>query len=82
MIRLNALARFRDAKLTTTIQGANAEYLTMRGLEVAEGRPLTDDDVQGVARVAVIGQTVLDELFPRIRIRSINLSGSTMCRFA
>jgi putative ABC transport system permease protein len=64
MIRLNALARFRDAKLTTTIQGANAEYLTMRGLEVAEGRGLTDDDVLGVARVAVIGQTVLDELFP------------------
>jgi putative ABC transport system permease protein len=64
MIRLNALARFRDAKLTTTIQGANAEYLTIRGLEVAEGRALTDDDVLGVARVAVIGRTVLDELFP------------------
>ena len=63
MIRLNALARFRDAKLTTTIQGANAEYLTMRGLEVAEGRALTDEDVLGGARVAVIGQTVLDELF-------------------
>jgi putative ABC transport system permease protein len=64
MIRLNALARYRDAKLTTTVQGANAEYLTMRGLEVAEGRALTDDDVQGVARVAIIGKTVLDELFP------------------
>ena len=64
MIRLNALARFRDAKLTTTIQGANEAYLTMRGLEVAEGRPLTEDDVLGAARVAVIGQTVLDELFP------------------
>jgi len=63
MIRLNALARYRDAKLTTTIQGANAEYLTMRGLEVAEGRALTEEDVLGVARVAVIGQTVLDELF-------------------
>jgi len=64
MIRLNALARFRDAKLTTTIQGANAEYLTMRGLEVAEGRTMTNDDVLGVARVAIIGQTVLTELFP------------------
>ena len=64
MIRLNALARFRDSKLTTTIQGSNAEYMTMRGLEVAEGRSLTEDDVLGVARVAVIGQTVLDELFP------------------
>jgi putative ABC transport system permease protein len=63
MIRLNALARYRDSKLTTTIQGANAEYLTMRGLEVAEGRTLTEEDVLGGARVAVIGQTVLDELF-------------------
>ncbi len=63
MIRLNALARFRDAKLTTTIQGANVDYLKMRGLEVAEGRGLTDDDVLGVARVAVIGKTVQDELF-------------------
>ena len=64
MIRLNALARFRDAKLTTTIQGANEAYLTMRGLEVAEGRTLTEEDVLGGARVAVIGKTVLDELFP------------------
>jgi putative ABC transport system permease protein len=64
MIRLNALARFRDAKLTTTIQGANAAYMNMRGLEVAEGRALSEDDVLGVARVAVIGQTVLNELFP------------------
>jgi putative ABC transport system permease protein len=64
MIRLNALARFRDAKLTTTIQGANEAYLTMRGLEVAEGRSLTEEDVLGAARVAVIGQTVLTELFP------------------
>ncbi len=64
MIRLNALARYRDAKLTTTIQGANEAYLAMRGLEVAEGRALTEEDVLGAARVAIIGQTVLSELFP------------------
>ncbi|CAG0936391.1 Macrolide export ATP-binding/permease protein MacB [Thermoflexales bacterium] len=64
MIRLNALARYRDAKLTTTIQGANEAYLAMRGLEVLEGRALTEDDVLGAARVAIIGQTVLEELFP------------------
>ncbi len=64
MLRLNALARYRDAKLTTTIQGANEAYLTMRGLDVAEGRALTVDDVLGAARVAIIGQTVLSELFP------------------
>jgi putative ABC transport system permease protein len=63
MIRLNALARYRDAKLTTTVQGANEAYLAMRGLEVAEGRALTEDDVLGAARVAIIGRTVLDELF-------------------
>jgi putative ABC transport system permease protein len=64
MIRLNALARYREAKLTTTIQGANEAYLEMRGLVVAEGRSLTAEDVLGGARVAIIGQTVLNELFP------------------
>jgi len=64
LIRLNALARFRDAKLTTTIQGGNEAYLAMRKLEVAEGRGLTEEDVLGAARVAIIGQTVLTELFP------------------
>jgi putative ABC transport system permease protein len=63
-IRLDALARYADSKLTTAVRGVNPAYFAQRGLKISEGRELTDEDVQTGARVAVIGQTVLAELFP------------------
>ncbi len=63
-IRLDALARYADAKLTTAVRGVNPAYFAQRGLNIREGRELEDADVQTAARVAVIGQTVVDELFP------------------
>jgi putative ABC transport system permease protein len=63
-IRLDALARYADAKLTTAVRGVNPAYFVQRGLKVSDGRELEDEDVQTQARVAVIGQTVVDELFP------------------
>ncbi len=63
-IRLDALARYVDAKLTTAVRGVNPAYFAQRGLKVINGRELADEDVQTQARVAVIGQTVVDELFP------------------
>jgi putative ABC transport system permease protein len=63
-IRLDALARYADAKLTTAVRGANPAYFAQRGLNLSEGRELEDADVQSAARVAVIGQTVVEELFP------------------
>jgi len=63
-IRLDALARYADAKLTTAVRGVNPTYFAQRGLKVVDGRELTDEDVQSSARVAIIGKTVLDELFP------------------
>src|SRR5512136_2543371 len=63
-IRLDALARYVDAKLTTAVRGVNPAYFTQRGLKISDGRELEDEDVQSSARVAVIGKTVLDELFP------------------
>ncbi len=63
-IRLDALARYADAKLTTAVRGVNPAYFAQRGLKAINGRELADEDVQTQARVAVIGQTVVDELFP------------------
>jgi len=63
-IRLDALARYADSKLTTAVRGVSLAYFTQRGLKVIDGRELEDEDVQTQARVAVIGQTVVDELFP------------------
>jgi putative ABC transport system permease protein len=63
-IRVDGLARFGGAKLTTTVRGVTSAYAEFRNLRVAAGRMLTDDDVLATARVAVIGQTVVQELFP------------------
>jgi putative ABC transport system permease protein len=63
-IRLDALARYAEAKLTTSVRGVNPAFFPQRGLNVREGRAIEDDDVQSSARVAVIGQTIVDELFP------------------
>jgi putative ABC transport system permease protein len=63
-IRLDALARYADAKLTTAVRGVNPAYFIQRGLKISDGRELEEEDVQTQARVAVIGQTVVDELFP------------------
>jgi putative ABC transport system permease protein len=63
-IRLDALARYADAKLTTAVRGVNPAYFTQRGLKISDGRELEDEDVQTQARVAIIGKTVVDELFP------------------
>jgi len=63
-IRLDALARYAQAKLTTAVRGVNPAYFPQRDLRVIDGRSLTDEDVQSGARVAVIGQTVVAELFP------------------
>ena len=63
-IRLDALARYADAHLTTAVRGVNPAYFAQRELSVVNGRELSEEDVQTQARVAVIGQTVVDELFP------------------
>jgi putative ABC transport system permease protein len=63
-IRLDALARYAEAKLTTSVRGVNPAFFPQRGLNVREGRAIEDEDVQSSARVAVIGQTIVDELFP------------------
>jgi putative ABC transport system permease protein len=63
-IRLDALARFAGAKISTNVRGVNPAYFIQRGLNISDGRELEEEDVQTQARVAVIGQTVVDELFP------------------
>jgi putative ABC transport system permease protein len=47
-----------------TFVGTTPSYLTAHGYRVAEGTGLTDKQVAHHERVAVIGQTVAEELFP------------------
>lgn len=48
----------------STIYGVNADYLTIRQLTVADGEMFTDTDIKTAAKVCVLGQTVVDNLFP------------------
>ncbi len=48
----------------STIYGVNPDYLTIRQLSVADGEMFTDTDIKTAAKVCVLGQTVVDNLFP------------------
>ncbi|EDM35673.1 ABC transporter, permease protein [Pedobacter sp. BAL39] len=48
----------------TSIQGVNPEYLEIRKLSVKEGIMFTEDNVKSSAKVCLLGQTVVDNLFP------------------
>jgi len=45
--------------------GGSPEFADIRNTPVAEGRMLNQDDMASHAKVAVIGQTVVDHLFPK-----------------
>ena len=49
---------------STTVYGADRAYFGIRNWTLAAGRSFTDDEVRARAKVAVIGQTVINQLFP------------------
>jgi len=48
----------------TQVQGEAPDYTQIRDWEVADGSMFTGGDVRSLAKVAVIGRTVVDQLFP------------------
>ena len=48
----------------TSISGVSPEYVEIRGWDVASGEFFTERDVMSNAKVAVIGKTIADEIFP------------------
>ncbi|GAB1487802.1 ABC transporter permease [Opitutaceae bacterium] len=62
----------------TSITGQSPDFLSIRNWSIAEGSMFTEQDVRSAAKVAVIGQTIADQLFPgadpigqSVRIRNI-----------
>jgi len=47
----------------TQIQGTTPEFLAIRDMKVTAGEAFTDQDVQGSAKVVLLGKTVADNLF-------------------
>ncbi|MDR3012159.1 MAG: ABC transporter permease [Chitinispirillales bacterium] len=50
----------------TTAMGVTDDFLVIRDWELDDGVMFTDQDIRSAGKVAVIGKTVADELFPNI----------------
>lgn len=48
----------------STIYGVNQDYLEIRQLTVDDGEMFTEQDIKTSAKVCILGQTVVDYLFP------------------
>ncbi len=62
----------------TQVMGESPDYAQIRNWSIAEGSMFSDQDVRSLGKVAVVGKTVVDELFPgsdplgqTIRIRNL-----------
>jgi putative ABC transport system permease protein len=64
MVRTAAQLVAGELNWGTSIQGVGVEYPLIRSWNVQQGNFFTDADVKGAAKVCVLGQTVVDNLFP------------------
>jgi len=55
---------FGNLNWSTVIYGVTPEYLEAREWGISQGRPFTKDEVRGAAKVALLGETVVENLFP------------------
>jgi putative ABC transport system permease protein len=57
-------AVYRANNTPTTIYGVNEQYSDIRGYSVSKGSMFTNTDIQKAAKVCVVGQTIVTNLFP------------------
>jgi macrolide transport system ATP-binding/permease protein len=62
-VRQLAQLQYGNQNWNTSAQGVSPSYLSIRNWKVTEGRSLTDDDELNSRRVALLGQTVVTNLF-------------------
>ena len=62
---LNGVAQivYGNLNWSTGVNGTSPGIVTVRDWSLASGRPMTDDDVRSATKVAILGQTVVDNLF-------------------
>ena len=76
-----AQVEYNRQNWSTNIQGVTPSYLPIRNWTVAEGRPLSEEDERSAARVCLLGQTVVTNLFgehtdpvgANIRVKSVDM---------
>jgi putative ABC transport system permease protein len=54
---------YGNANWATQLYGTTPDYLQIRDLQIQAGQPFTTADVDAAAKVALVGKTVIDNLF-------------------
>ncbi|MBC6934517.1 MAG: hypothetical protein DWB42_01610 [Chloroflexi bacterium] len=61
---VNRTATYGGREVTARVQGVTADYLTVRSRQIVAGRFFTPQEVDGQARVAVLGVEMAERLLP------------------
>jgi putative ABC transport system permease protein len=56
--------KYKDRNVSPAIFGVSANWLDLRGDHVVQGNFISEEDMQSLARVAILGSDVLPVLFP------------------
>jgi putative ABC transport system permease protein len=56
--------KYKDKNVSPAIFGVSANWLYLRGDELAQGDFISEEDMQSLARVAILGSDILPILFP------------------
>lgn len=62
-VRASGQVIFSNQNTQTTIYGVSEEYLTIKKLEILSGRIFNSNELKGMAKVCILGQTVVENLF-------------------
>ncbi|NSW95794.1 MAG: ABC transporter permease, partial [Bacteroidales bacterium] len=62
-VRASGQVIYSNQNTQTTIYGVSEEYLTIRKLSIKSGRIFTSNEVRSMAKVCILGQTVVENLF-------------------
>ena len=66
MIRANAQVIYGENNWSTQVSGVGTGFPAVRGWNIGNGTFFTEEDVHAGKRVVILGQTVVDNLFPGI----------------
>jgi putative ABC transport system permease protein len=62
-VRASGQVIFSNQNTQTTIYGVTEEYLSIKKLELLSGRVFNSSELKGMAKVCLLGQTVVENLF-------------------
>jgi putative ABC transport system permease protein len=60
---MKVVVKYEDATAPTQVAGTTPDFTDIRNFRPVSGRLFTDDEVKGAIRVAVLGKTVVNNLF-------------------